>query len=223
VLDFVLNIVEQTVEYRGFGLNALTVGAAGALALLLFEAWALIQQARTIWRDRSADILSTYWFGYTACFAAAYVPYGIAIQSGTLVFTCTVWSALHIPILWGIHKFRGYTAKETVTMGAFVLMVPVMIWLPWIDLAYLVFSVGMVYAFATQTWELWKEEKTGSLEIKLLAVYIVSTTFWTIYVFAINALALMILNPVILTITIATVTLWCKYKKRELAAAASNK
>jgi len=211
-----LDIVKQTVEYQSFGWNALTIGATGGALILVFEIWALLKQVASIWRARSVKSLSAYWLGYIACYFAACIPYGLGVRGGLIIVTSALFVLAHIPLLWGIHRFRGFSALEIVSIGAFALMVPAMIQFPsWSDALYLAFSMGTVYAFVMQAWELWKTKETGALNLELLVTYLVATAFWTVYAFAIDALALKILNPALLVILSATIAMWIRFKAQE--------
>lgn len=214
-----LNIIEQTVEYQGWGYNALTVGTIGALTFLILEAWGMYKQIRKIWEDRSASVLSVHWFGYGMSFMLACIPYGIAFRSATIVIAVTVLFILHLPILWGIYVFRGFKKHEVIGLCLYSLMLPAMIWLPWMDIVYLTFSMGLIWSFATQPWEMWRAKEVGEVEIRLLIALLLSMVFWATYAFAIEALALMILNPLLFVILTITIVLWVKYRRKELVAA----
>jgi len=67
-------------------------------------------------------------------------------------------------------------------------------------------------AFASQPWEMWREKSRGVVEIKMLATFLLSLGFWITYGFAIEALPLMIINPLLLVILSITIFLWWKYR-----------
>ena len=212
------NIFKSTVEYQGWGWNALTVGTIGALILLIVESWGMVKQIQKMWADQSAGVLSVHWFGYIAGFMLACVPYGVTIKSGTIVLAASTLFVLHVPVLWGIYTFRGYTRNEALGLIAYALMLPVMIWLPWINTLYLAFSIGTVWAVATQPWEMWRKQSRGEVEIRLVLALLISVTFWSIYAFAVNALALMIMNPLLGVLLVITLVLWLRYPKEARVA-----
>lgn len=208
-----LDIINSTVEYQGFGLNILTMGAVGTMAVLLWESWGIIAQIKKIWRERAAEALSAYMFGYTAAFMAASIPYGIAVSSATIVVASAVVFLLHLPILWGIHVFRGYTRKEALVTSAFFMMVVAIVALPsWMEFLFFSFSSGMLYAFITQAWQIWREKSAGTLEIRLIVAYITSSVFWSLYSFAAGIVPLMILNLLFFVLLLLIVLLWRRYK-----------
>jgi hypothetical protein len=216
-----LDIIKNTVEYQGFGPNMLTAGAIGAMVVLLWESWGILAQIKKIWHERAAETLSSYMFGYTTAFMAASIPYGMATKSATIVISAGVVFLLHLPIMWGIMTFRGYTRQETAITGAFFLMVIAMIAIPsWMDGFYLAFSIGTLYAFGTQAWQIWREKTAGTLEIKLILVYMASSVFWGCYAFAAGLVPLMILNPLFFLIMLLIVVLWRRYKNAPEAMAA---
>jgi len=211
------DIIVQTVEYQGWGYNSLTVGTIGAFTFLIFETWGMYKQAKKIWDDRSAGVLSVHWFGYVAGFMLACVPYGIAIKSATITTAAVVVFIFHLPILWGIYIFRGYKKHEVIGLWLYALMLPAMVLLPWIDIVYLACSMGTIWAFASQPWEMWRAKDRGEVEIQMIVIFLVSFTFWTIYAFAVQAIALMILNPFLLAILVVTIILWMYYPNQKIA------
>ncbi len=70
---------------------------------------------------------------------------------------------------------------------------------------------------ATQPWEMYKAGKNGDVEIRMLVTIFINIIFWAIYAFAIDALALMIINPMMFVIILITILLWMKNNKRRFA------
>jgi len=155
--------------------------------------------------------ISVNLFSYLAFFFAAYLFYGVHIASVAVLIN-SLLAIVYIPILVGLWKFKSFTRNEKVQFVLFAGMVPAMAFLPWKDELFLIISLGTIYAFGTQPWELWKTKKTGVVEIRLVGSYFFATLFWVVYAFAIEEWVLEILTPIALFLLGLTAVLWFKYR-----------
>ncbi len=212
--------VRSTVEYQNWGWNAVVVGSFGAIIFTFIEGWGLWKQNQAIWRGKSGESVSVSWFSYFLFALAAFFFYGIHIHGIAAMFNGVALTLVHIPILLGLWKYKGFAKWEKVQFFCLALMVPAMAFLPWKNEVFTIVSVGIIYSLATQPLELWKTKKTGAVEIKLLVVYTLSTAFWVIYAFAINEWVLEILTSVNLFLLGLATLLWFKYRAREPVRAA---
>lgn len=221
IMDAGLDILYQTTEYREYaqhGWSWLTIGALGAFIILVPELLALGSQIHKIWSERSVESLSTSWVSYTACFMGACIPYGLEKASAAIVVSAACFGIMHLPLLWGIRKFRGFREEEVRDTCIFFLMIPAMA--QPLEVTYLLFSLGLIYAYWLQLATLMREKRPGVLDPKLFLIYLLAFGFWAIYGFAINALALMILNPVMFALCGAILWLWFKYRRNQVPALA---
>jgi len=212
------NILGWSIEWQKWGLNALIIGSLGIIAFTFIEGWGLWKQKQAIWNKKSGESVSVNWFSYLTFFFVASLFYGIHIASVAVVISGLL-AILHIPILVGLWKFKGFARHEKIQFVLFVGMVPAMAFLPWKDELFLIFSFGTLYSLGTQPWELWKTKKTGVVEIRLVGVYFLSTFFWIVYAFAAGEWVLEIITPIALVLLGLTSALWFKYRSRERANA----
>lgn len=209
------DIIKQTVEYQDWGFNGLSAGVVGVLVFWCFQTWGLYKQGNKI-RDGvvksgKESALSVHWIGYLAGFMLVNLPYGIHMKSALLVFSPAISFVFLARVLWNIYSLYGFTRDEVIGLVLYSLMIPLMILLPWMDIMYLVFSLGTAVALTTQPWKMFKEKSADGIEIRMLLTYLAMIVFWCIYAFAIESLALMILNPIVMIITVITILLWVKY------------
>ncbi len=200
-------------ELSQFGWNALTIGFLGAVFFTLVEAWGVWQQNRAIWKNQSGESVSVIWFSYFAALLAVVFIYGIAIKSILLILNGLLISILHIPILVGLWRFKGFTKTEKVMCACFLAAVVAMVIAPFKDWFFLLFTAGNILFSLNQPYEIWKNKNSGVVEIKLLAVYLASTLFWLIYGFAIGDWVLQIVNPAYMVTLTITVLVWFKYRR----------
>ena len=87
-----------------------------------------------------------------------------------------------------------------------------MIALPVKNFFYLFFSFFNILAAFTQPWEILRQKNAGTVEIRLVIVYLVSCLFWIGYAYAIKNPLLEITCPIYFINNLATLTLWLKYR-----------
>lgn len=212
VLNQTIEFFANSVEVKGWGFNLLSLSTLGIVFFGCLEAWALFNQNKGIWSKRSGDSISVSLFTYLASYFAASIVYGVSINSLSVVLNCAILVLFYIPIILGLWKFKKWTAFDIWASLGYLLMVPLIAFLPWTEVLYLIFSFGTIYSMATQPYELWKKKDVGVLDIRLVGVYFASCCFWTVYAFTADALALKILNPPILILLALTWWLWRKYR-----------
>ena len=133
-------------ELEHFGWNVLTFGFIGALVFAFVEAWGLWEQNKEVWRQRSGQSLSVTWVIYGAFLMVSGALYGTSTGSIALVAAGTLVGLMHIPVLIGLYKFKGYTRWN----HALLLFLFVALWFmresPHKDWFFLAFSFGSVGA-----------------------------------------------------------------------------
>lgn len=199
-------------ELEQLGWNALTIGFLGTMIFTLIEGWGLREQGKTIWRTQSGQSVSIITFCYFAALFSILFIYGLSVKSIAMTFNGIVLSVLHIPILRGLWKFKGFTKTEQLLSIAFLATVCTTLFVSFKDVIFLVISFGNIAALSMQPYEIWKEKSSGAVEIKLLAVYLTSTSFWIIYAYSIHDWVLQIICPAFLVIFSITTILWFKYR-----------
>lgn len=203
----------ETLEYKNWGFNSLTIGFLGTIMLTGIEGWGLVKQKESIWDRESGESVSVMMFSFLLFFMFTFFIYGIYIKSFSVAFNGFVLGILHIPIILGLWKFKGFSRLEKKWFILTSLMIPLMIFLPWKDETYLVLAFITLFAASTQPWEIWKNDKAGAVDIRLLTVYLISTIFWMIYAFSIGEMPLKITTSATLIILIVTIRLWFKCGK----------
>ena len=205
--------IQGTLEYQHWGWNSLIIGSAGTIIFTFFEGWGILKQNESIWREKSGESVSVSWFSFLGFFFFAFILYGVHLKSIAIVVNGSVLGPLHLPVLWGLWKYKGFTGKEKLLFVLSVLMVPAMAFIPWKSEVYLLLSIGTIIALASQPWEIWENKNAGVLEIRLIGIYLVSTGFWVAYAFATGDLPLEIITTAALFLLLITCLLWFKYRK----------
>ncbi len=207
------------IEFQSWGYNAATIGFIGTAMFTILEIWGLWQQNKTIWKNpekRGASV-SIPWFSCFATGMTVSAIYGVSINSVALIFTGVSLGLMHIPILIGLWKFKGYSRFEKILCLLFLGVITAMAYTSAKNWFMLIVSFGGAVFSLAQPYEIWKKKDAGVVEIKLLIVYLLGTFFWIIYSFAVGDWVLEILNPSYFAILALTTILWFKYRQTEPA------
>lgn len=211
--------IRHSVEYQNWGWNSVTIGSLGTIIFTFVELWGLHKQNQTIWQKQSGQSLSVSWFSFFFFASVAFSFYGLHIRSIASILNGVVLALIHIPILLGLWQYKEFTRWESIQFFLLIATIPAMILLPWKDQVFLIISIGVIYAIATQPLELYKTKSVGAVDIRMLLVYVLSTIFWVIYAFAINEWVLKALALVNLgSLSLATF-LWFRYRYYETSIA----
>jgi len=215
LFDKILEILRSTVEWQSLGYNALTITFLATLITTSLGGWGYIRQARAVWKKKSGESVSVTLFSYFGAFFLAFLVYGIATRRIAVAFNGLL-GFFHVPILWGLWKFKGFSRAEKVLFWMFLGMIPAMAFLPRKDLMLMVFMFGTLIPVAKQPYEMWQAKSAGVMDIGFVAVFLFSTFFWTIYAFAVRDWVMEIVNPIALVIVLAIAALWFKYSRKEI-------
>lgn len=204
------------VEFQNWGWNTLTISFIATVVVTLVETWGIYQQAKTIWKnpEKRGESVSTGLFTYLTAMFTVSAIYGAYKNTLAMLFTGIILGALHIPIIVGLWKFKGFAQWEKllgllsigVVIGAFFTTD--------LDIYLLTINVGTAFFLLLQPYEIWKNKNSGVVEIRLLLVYLIGTFFWVIYSFAVDKWVLKILNLNAFAILILTTVLWFKYRQK---------
>lgn len=209
----------STLEYTHWGMNASTIGFVGTLIFTLVEGWGLYKQNGSIWNNDSGSSVSIAMFSYLTFFMFAFGIYGYFCKSITIIINGFVLGILHLPIICGLWKFKGFTHTEIYIFLISILMVPVMIFLPWKDSCYILIGICASASGIFQAWEIYANRDAGVVDIRLILSYTASAIFWIIYATATDQVPLQLMVWLSLIILLTIIVLWYKYRKSPLTSA----
>jgi len=214
-----LELWKASLEYKVWGWNFPTSVVAISFVYLFFELWALWKQNKLIWLERSGETVSIIWFSYYGIHAFAGIMYGIQIQSIAVMSTSLMLGLIHIPIVIGLWKFKAAEGTlrrhEKVQVALFPLMLPAVIFLPYIDLVYSLFTLGIMYGLVIQPYEMWRTRSRGVLEVRVIFIYLGSSLIWTSIGFYLHIPLFMLFSPLSTLCLVAMLILWFRFAKEE--------
>ncbi|MFH0950874.1 MAG: hypothetical protein V1765_00155 [bacterium] len=198
-------------EFTQFGWNVLTLGFLGTTLFTGICTWVLWAQNKAMWTSRSGESMSVIWFPYALASYIVGLIYGIDSYSIALILNGLLLGLMHIPILWGLRKFKGFSKLEKILSLSYVIIIIIMIFTPFKDWFFLVFISGCIVFSLGQPFEMWRQNGIGVIKIQLLIVYALNSTFWLVYSYQINSWALQAINPPYLAVNIFNVIVWWHY------------
>lgn len=208
----VLQFLKNTVEWQGWGCNALTISFIGTVFFTILEGWGFWMQNRSIWQNKSGASISVGLFIYFGCLFITVIVYGYYIKSIAAIFNGML-GFLHLPILLGLWKFKGYTKLEKGCLCVFPFMIPAMIFLLEKDLLMISLMFGTIVPLLMQLYEMWRTKSAGVLNARFIGILIISTAFWVIYAFAIGNWVMEVIYPLTFVILILIFVLRFHYAR----------
>jgi uncharacterized protein with PQ loop repeat len=209
-LTDVIHFFKNTVEWQGWGYNALTISFIATAVFTVLEGWGFWMQNRSIWRNKSGESISVSLFIYFGCLFITVIVYGYYIKSIAAIFNGML-GFMHLPILFGLLKYKGFTKLEKGVSCVFPVMIPAMIFLPWKDLLMISLMFGTIVPLLMQLYEMWRAKSAGVINARFIGILIISTAFWVIYAFAIRNLVMEVIYPLTLVILILIFVLRFRY------------
>jgi len=200
-------------ELENLGFNALTISFFATIFFSLLAAWGLIDQDRKIWSKKSGQSLSSIWFICASFFFLSNIIYGIETRSIALTFGGFTRGSIHIPILFGIKKFKGFSRADWLIIVLLSTLSFFMAISGQKGTFFLVFSLGVMTLTALQPLEIWRQKASGVVSIKMLIIYTVSSIFWIVYSVACGDTYILIMTLGFLTLFLVTILLWFRYKE----------
>jgi len=219
--DFLLDVIKDTVEYQNWGWNMMAVSVIGTVVCSIMVAQGLWRQNKNIWSLRSGESLSVVWFAYFIGMFSSAILYGFHRHSAGIVFNCVVLLVMHIPIIVGLWRFKTWSLLEKIQASIYIFAMPIAMFLiPYKEVTFIIFSLGMIYSVSTQPWEMWRNKSVGVVDARFILYQIASVTFWAIFAFTTKALALMILNPTLFVLFSVTLYFCFIYRASRTTAQA---
>lgn len=202
------------------GCNAKAIGAWGMIFFAFAAVYPLLTQGMKIWQKRSGEAASVVWFNYFFFLCFVTVIYGWHISSIPLLTNGIVRTFAHIPIIWGLVRFKGFSKSERIFSVLLFVALVTMAVSSHKDLFYFIFCFGSFLSCLKQPYEIWKIRSVGVTRVELIIFYSVSNSFWIAYSFAIKNWALEISSVLSGAAFLIMIVVWFKYRYQKIQKAA---
>lgn len=205
--------IKHTIEYQNWGLNAITFSFLGTAFFSLLQGWSLFKQNSTIRRKKSGKSLSVTLFIYSGCYFFSFFVYGVLSDSMGMMVNGLL-GIPYIPILFALHKYKGFTKTNWIVLGMFSLMIPLVYILEGSvrDIFVLCGLFGLGIPLIGQIREMYKEKSVGAVEPRFIIVFMLASVFWFSYGLVIGNWIFVVFNPASIVILGIILALYYKYK-----------
>ncbi len=208
------NLIRETIEYQNWGWNMATVSFFATLFFTLWQGLSLLQQNSTIRNKRSGEALSVSFFAYSGSYFFAFLVYGLTKHSIAMTFNGLLGMP-YIPILFALHRYKGFESADWFAILFFPLMVPTIILLEESgrDLFVLCGLFFILIPLIGQTWGMYKTKNVGAVEPKFLKAFMASGIFWFAYGLSGGGWIFVVFNPISFVVLGTALTLYHRYNK----------
>jgi len=174
-----LEIIRNTVEYKNFGLNVLTISAIATIMFSFVKGYGIVKQGNEIWKKKSGESVSPIFFFYNLFFFSIFFIYGIEEKSLAIICNGSLF-LFYIPILIGLKKYKGFSSREIFGAMIMSLVIPAVFFFDKRQVVF-TFSLIAVVAVIAQTKEIWKTKNFGAFSLKYLQTFFITSIFWSVY------------------------------------------
>lgn len=184
-MSSILEIINNTVEFKNFGFNAVTTSFITTLVITMLQIIAAIKQKKKIKLNQYKNNWTLTLFAYLSFYFLAFIFYGISRNSLAL-FLSGIPGFFYIPILIHIWVYKENSKLDRICSIALFFMIPFIAISQYKGLVILfIFSLGAA-SMLMQTYKMIKAKDYKDVEPAFLFSFFISSLFWFIYATAIN-------------------------------------
>ncbi len=209
-----LSFVMSTPEYQTFGWNLIfgsflvTVGFTFVLQLP-----GLINQAKTIWRNRSAEGVEMLTFITFFTYFAVFLVYAFLIRSGAGIVNVIVLLPPQLFILAGVTRFKKLRFIDMLATALGIAIFVLILVLPqYKEIFFITASVAVFIGLLLQPVEMIRTKTSSNIALSFPINFAIVATVWTMYGVAINDWFLALASGAFALVYLFTTILWFKYR-----------
>lgn len=215
MLDQFFSLVYSTVEYRGWHLwNLATVGFLITVVFtFLLQLPGLINQARIIWRNRSAEGIEALTFIIFLTYFAVFLVYAFSNRSGAGIINGFVLIWPQVFILVGVIRFKKFRKIDLLISCLMFTILFLTVFTSHKSLFFAIISVITFFGLLLQPIEMIRKKTSTNVALSLPLNFTVVTLAWTIYGFAVRDWYIGLASLAFCLIYIFTTVLWFRYRQ----------
>lgn len=213
-----LELIQKTIEYREFGLNALTTSAVATILFTFLQAYGICKQAKEIKEKKSGEAITSIFFFYNFFYFFIFFVFGIIENSLAIIINGTL-CFFYLPILFGLKKYKKFSKLDIILIFLMLIASSSIFFYPHKEQILFAFSFISLFVIIKQFREFIRERSLGAFSLKYLQMFFITSIFWCIY-FAATGQWLLEITCVIGTLLYALVLIIQKKWTIEKRAAA---
>jgi len=204
--------MKDFIEIQNWGFNKLIIASLFTMIFTVFQFYGFLKQNQKIWGKKSVKSLSAPFFFLLFFYFIALIFYGFSKNSLAMIFNSLLFLPC-IPITIGIIKFKKLSLIDITALILTATIVPIMIVIKQKDLFLFILLLISIVTLLTQLIEMIKTKSRGSIEIKFVIVFVITSIFWFIYSSIIKNWPLLIFNGIAIFVYGLIMFLYRKYNK----------
>src|SRR3989344_521759 len=187
-MDWLFALIVSTPEYQSFGWSLVFAGFVTTVVLTFgLQLPGLINQARTIWRNRSAEGVEMLTFIAFFTYFAVFLVYASLIHSGAGMLNAFILLPLQLFILWGVVRFKKLRIIDMLAAVGGATLLALIIALPeYKEKFFMITSVAVFVGLLLQPIEMFKTKTSANVAFSFPVNFAVVAAVWTIYGIAID-------------------------------------
>jgi len=175
-----LELIRETIEYKEFGLNALTISAIATILFTFLRAYGVCEQAKEIYKNKSGEAIDTVFYFYNFFYYFIFFVLGIKENSLAIIINGSL-SFIHIPVLLGLIKYKSFKKLDIIFILLMLIASSSVFYYPHKDQILFAFSCISLIVIIKQSKEFLRKRSLGNFSLKYLQVFFVTNLFWCIF------------------------------------------
>lgn len=203
--------MQRFIEVQNWGFNALIFSSFITMLFTVFQGYGFLKQSQKIWKKESAESLSAPFFFLFFFYFIAFIFYGLSKNSLAMTFNGLLFLPC-FPIVIGVIKFKKLNWIDVVSLILTAAIIPIMIMVKEKDLFLFLLLMISIITLITQSIAMIKTKSRGSVEIKFIIIFFLTSAFWLIYSSVIGNWVLQVFNSIACIIYCLIIYLYRTYK-----------
>ena len=180
ILQAISQFFLNSVEIRNLGLNLTTMSALLSIILSSGQMWGVAQQVKTINRRKSAELIITPFFIFSFFYLLVAILYGLYNEKLSIAYN-GLGAFFILAVLISAWRYRKISRLDYAAILVFSLMAPLMVILPDKKIAYMSCAAIVLVGILLQLIIVIVQKKRGSLEPKMIDIYVITNVSWLAY------------------------------------------
>ena len=217
-MEWIVQTIVTTPEYRGWGWNVITISFLATIALTFgLQLPSLINQAMTIWKNRSAKGVEMLTFIAFFTYFTVFVVYAFATHSGAGMVNTSVLLIPQLFILAGIIRFNNLRTIDVFASAAGAALLLLAIFSENKESSYMIASLVVFVGLLLQPIAMIKTKTSANVALSFPLSFASVCTVWTLYGVAVSDQYIAGVSFVFMFEYLWIALLWFRYHVREKA------
>lgn len=211
----IATFIALTPEYQNLGLNILTASFFITLCFTFFlQLPGLVEQARTLWRNRSAEGVDMITFITLFSYFLISLAYMFSVYSAAGIINSLALLPPQLAILWAIFTFKKMRPADWSVAAIGLSLFGAMLFSNLKETIFALVSVLVFIGLTLQPLAMIRSKTSANVALSFPRNFTIVTFVWTIYGLAIGDWFIAGSSGAFMLVHLTTTLLWFKYRVR---------